>query len=574
MSGMAVLGLVATPLTPLLCMLIWLSPRLRSRGERVLPWAALPALATALLAPTDTVLVLDALLLQGASWSLAGPAKPMLLVTALVWLAASHYARGYLAHSAHRDRFHLLWLATMAGNLGLIAVDDMASFYTFFALMTFAAYGLIVHQGDAAAMRAGRVYLAMALMGEVLLLAGLLLAAGQMEIPRLSGVAAVLREGDHRHAILGLLIAGLGVKAGLPLLHMWLPLAHPAAPTPASAVLSGAMIKAGLLGWLRLLPLGILAIPFWGWLLVMAGGVAAFGAALIGITQRDPKAVLAYSSVSQMGLMTILVGAGLLAPVQWSALEPAIVLFAVHHGVAKGALFLGVGVARAHRGGPAWLVWMALLVPALALAAAPFTGGALAKQLAKDALYGTDGWLHELPMVLAWSSLATAALMARFLWQLRGEFDAARGSRTIWQGWLTLAALTVCSPLWLAAAVDGAARPEGAFDMSHWWGGLWPILVVLAISWILTRRAGRHWQVPPGDVLCWFERPLAGLVAVGRRSGARCARAAGRVGRELGKAGRAVYRGGEHALNAEELASRCGGLAFIALLLLLSLLLL
>jgi len=92
------------------------------------------------------------------------------------------------------------------------------------------------------------------------------------------------------------------------LLHFWLPLAHPVAPTPASAVLSGAMIKAGLLGWLLTLPLSETALPQWGTLMIMVGALASIGAALIGVCQHQAKAVLAYSSISQMGLITIMVG--------------------------------------------------------------------------------------------------------------------------------------------------------------------------------------------------------------------------------------------------------------------------
>jgi hydrogenase-4 component B len=112
----------------------------------------------------------------------------------------------------------------------------------------------------------------------------------------------------------GLLAAGFAVKAGIMPLHVWLPLAHPAAPVAASAVLSGALIKAGLIGWLRLLPLGGAAWPGWGTVFVVVGLTTAIAGALIGVAQTRPKVVLAYSSVSQMGIIATLVGVGLLAP--------------------------------------------------------------------------------------------------------------------------------------------------------------------------------------------------------------------------------------------------------------------
>ena len=94
---------------------------------------------------------------------------------------------------------------------------------------------------------------------------------------------------------------GFGIKAGALALHFWLPLAHPAAPVPASAVLSGAMIKAGLLGWLRFLPLGYAALPAAGLGLVGVGLAAALIGAAAGALQRNPKTVLAWSSVARWG---------------------------------------------------------------------------------------------------------------------------------------------------------------------------------------------------------------------------------------------------------------------------------
>ena len=112
--------------------------------------------------------------------------------------------------------------------------------------------------------------------------------------------ATALPTSPQRDLILALLIAGLGMKAGLVPFHFWMPLAYSAAPTPASAVLSGAVVKASILGMIRFLPLET-ALPDWGTALAAAGLFAALYGVVIGITQRDPKVVLAYSSVSQMG---------------------------------------------------------------------------------------------------------------------------------------------------------------------------------------------------------------------------------------------------------------------------------
>ncbi len=448
-------------------------------GAALMPWAPVPALALALSLPVGTTLELPWLLL-GSVYALDASGRSFLIFTALVWLLAGWFARAWLRGDAAAGRFRTFFLATQAGNLGLCLAQDAASFYLLFALMTFAAYGLIVHAGDDAARRAGRVYLVMALFGEVAILIGLLLAA--------SGNAA---------AGIWPLLIGFGVKVGLPLLHVWLPLAHPVAPVPASAVLSGVMLKAGLLGWLRFLPLGETASSEAGMVLVVAGLAAMLLAVGVGLTQRQPKVVLAYSSVSQMGFMTLGVGAGLLAPASWPMLLAAVCLYASHHALAKSALFLGVGLIRRHGARPAYLAGLAL--PALALAGAPLTSGFLAKAELKTALAGLDAPLVPslvgmLPGLLALAALGSTLLMARLFWLLsRPRPAVAAADASLWLPWA--AAL-------LAVLIAGLAPLVSAVGPgSAWATALWPFPAAAALAWLAVRRGWRAPELPAGDVL-------------------------------------------------------------------------
>src|SRR5271169_665226 len=111
------------------------------------------------------------------------------------------------------------------------------------------------------------------------------------------------------HAALALLILGFGLKIGLAPLHVWMPLTYTAAPIPAAAVLSGAAVKAGVI-FIRFMPFEN-ASPGWGVAFAAAGFFSAFYGVAIGITQSNPKTVLAYSSVSQMGLLAAVIGMGL-----------------------------------------------------------------------------------------------------------------------------------------------------------------------------------------------------------------------------------------------------------------------
>ena len=225
---------------------------------RLAPWSPLPALLIAAWPGGVDGSTLP-WLLEGSRWGLDPTGQVFLLLTSFLWLMAGLYARRYFEGKSTR-RFFTFHLLTLTGNLGIAAAQDLISFYLFFALMTFAGYGLVVHTGTGPALRAGRVYLVMAVMGEALLISGLILAASSAASLALGDVAAAVGASPHRDLVIGLLLAGFGVKAGALPLHMWLPLAHPVAPTPASAVLSGSMIKAGLLGWLRFLPFGVVAL--------------------------------------------------------------------------------------------------------------------------------------------------------------------------------------------------------------------------------------------------------------------------------------------------------------------------
>ncbi len=208
---------------------------------------------------------------------------------------------------------------------------------------------------------------------------------------------------------------------GLVPLHVWMPLAHPVAPMPASAALSGIVVKAGVIGLIRFLPLDV-GLPDWGGALMALGLVTAFYAVLIGITQQHPKTVLAYSTVSQMGFIATVLGAGMAAGSPLTADFAA--YYALHHMLVKGALFLGVGVVAtsgSHR--PIWILPVCAVL-ALSLAGLPLTSGALAKYAAKG-LMGDD-------LVAALASLAAAGsalLMLHFLRLLAGFSRAADDTR-------------------------------------------------------------------------------------------------------------------------------------------------
>ncbi len=477
----------------LLLILTWFAPLLAAlvalvySGRWLASVAALPALFTALLVPVGAHLEVSWLLL-GSHFGLDAGGRIFLLFTALLWLFAGLQAELTMRDDPNLSRFRQFLLFAMAGNFWLIIGQDLVNFFLGFALMGLAAYGLVIHNGDAAALRAGRVYLAMTLVAEATLLAAFILI---FEHTGTLAPAPVQLMGSGDWAV-GLLIFSFGIKAGLVLLHVWLPLAHPAAPVPASAVLSGAMIKAALIGWMRFLPLGQETLWGWGTLMAIVGTVTVLYAIPVGLVQTNPKVVLAYSSVGKMGLMTAILGLALLTPALSPVIITALIFYAAHHGLAKGALFLGVGVARGTN-----IKWMLLVltIPALVLAGAPFTSGAMAKALIKPPLIEIEGlWANAMPILLIISTIGTTLLMARFLTLMRtGQGSVANVTRWIAAPWLLLIGLILALPFF-----TGFAFPPALAS--------WPLMAGAGLA-LLAALFGSRWgrrlagSIPAGDLL-------------------------------------------------------------------------
>jgi formate hydrogenlyase subunit 3/multisubunit Na+/H+ antiporter MnhD subunit len=480
---------------------------LRPAILKLMPWSFIPALLIPLLLPNGTQLILPRLFLE-IHLGLDAIGRVFLFFTALLWLAAGVYACSYTRNDNHRTGFSVFYLLSACGNLGLIVSLDMLSFYLFFALMSFAAYGLVVHNRSLEARRAGRIYICLVVLGEVLLFSAIVIIAKPTGFLRLDHISYT----SASNVAVVLVFLAFGIKTGVVPLHIWLPLAHPEAPTPASAVLSGAMIKAGLLGWLRFLPLGQSAAPQWGTVFMLVGLLSAFFAVLVGLSQKNPKTVLAYSSVSQMGLITIAVGMGLTTPTLWPLALTAVLFLSLHHALAKGALFLGVGVANSAPAGSGQRHWIVagLLFLGLAMAGAPFTSGALAKAVLKSTgasmLLPWPVWLAGL---LPLSGVGTTLLMTRFLVVMWPAKPAHTKLTTgLWLPWVSLLVL-VAGFVWVVSAIaDATWQPAAPVKL---WDALWPVVsgAVIAGGFILlARKAGLKpsFIIPPGDFLVWVEK--------------------------------------------------------------------
>jgi formate hydrogenlyase subunit 3/multisubunit Na+/H+ antiporter MnhD subunit len=504
--------LVATLAAPLVVLAIFLSSSLPGLARAITPLAAAPAFVAAAFAIGGAPFSAELPALRVSLW-LDQPGGLLLFAAALVWLIVSIVAFRELPVAAiadrgdavsdrvykigqgrpNADRFAVSWLLTMAGSLGVFIAADLLTFYLVYALVSIPAYYLLAHDEDAGSLRAAGIYLAFALLGEaVLLIAFVMLEAGEPSgSVQIRDVVAALPASPWRDAALALLIIGFGMKIALVPLHGWMPLTYTAAPIPAAAVLSGAAVKAGVIGLIRFLPLNA-AFPGWGEALAWVGFISAFYGAAIGVTQRDPKTILAYSSVSQMGVIAAALGMGLAGARQGAATEVA--FYAANHVLVKAALFLTLGAAAALDGRARSLALIVAALLGLSLAGLPLTGGSLAKLAVKD-LFGDGpmGVASQLP------AAATAALMLVFVMRLaRSPREGGAASpRRLWS-WLVLAAAALLLPWLLSPALGSLAE---ALEPAKLIDAIWPMLIGAALAAALWAAGDRLPRIPAGDVI-------------------------------------------------------------------------
>ncbi|HEU4678559.1 MAG TPA: proton-conducting transporter membrane subunit, partial [Terrimicrobiaceae bacterium] len=268
--------LLAAVAFPLVLLLTCLLGRLRNAMPRLLWVAPFPALVAAIISPWDVPMVLSGAPYH-ATLRLDASGSMLLTAASLLWIVAGYYAPRFFREKGIGGSFVVCWLLTLTGSLGIFLAADLASFLLFYALVSLPAYGLVRYDDTPSARRAGAIYMGFALLGENLLLLGFILLA--LNLPEgslmISEVVSALRSAPSRDAILSLLITGFGMKIALLPMHFWMPLSYTASPIPAAAALSGAAVKAGIIGLIRFLPFET-ALPSWGGLLTIVGLCGAF----------------------------------------------------------------------------------------------------------------------------------------------------------------------------------------------------------------------------------------------------------------------------------------------------------
>ncbi len=332
-----------------------------------------------------------------------------LVIVAVVGVPAAVYASGYL-----RGRRHAVALAVLTGLfqivlVGVLTARDVTTFLAFWELMTLVpAAAILIARDESSARRAVFEYLAITHIGGAGVWVAMILLAGGGALGG-SGAGEGIGPGVlATAAVAG--IVGFGTKAGLVPFHAWLPRAHPLAPSHISALMSGAMVNIGLYGLARLLLEWLGGPELWMGIAVLGlGAVSALIGAAYALFQRDLKMLLAFSTIENVGIICLALGAAAVFQSQgeatWAAVAVAAALLqALNHAAAKGLMFLGAGSMDRAAGGLRLdrmggvltrLPWTgsAVLVGALTMASVPLLGLFASEWMTFQALLelGRDG---------------------------------------------------------------------------------------------------------------------------------------------------------------------------------------
>ena len=283
----------------------------------------------------------------GLSFRLDGFRLLYVCITTFMWLMSMSFSREYMAHYSNKLRYYVFSVLTYVATAGVFLSADLITTFVFFEIMSFTSYVWVVQDERKESLRAGETYLAIAVMGGLVMLMGLLMLqnlTGTLRIDALHDAIRPYLNTKELYVIGCLILFGFGAKAGAFPLHIWLPKAHPVAPAPASALLSGVLTKAGIYGILIISCEIFAGDAKWGTLILLIGVITMFLGALLALFSVDLKRTLACSSVSQIGFILVGIGMSDLLMEENMLAARGTLLHMVNHSMIKLCLFMAAGV--------------------------------------------------------------------------------------------------------------------------------------------------------------------------------------------------------------------------------------
>lgn len=280
---------------------------------------------------------------KGINLVLDGLSLLMLIVINLIAFFATLYSVSYMKRFTAKAKFYALFMLMVAGMNGVVLTGDFFNLFVFLEIASIASYALVAFGVEAEELEASFKYMVMSSIASVLILFSIGLLYGVTGSLNMADIAGIIK-GKHNLLLsfsLVLFLAGFGLKAAIIPFHAWLPDAHPSAPAPISAMLSGVLIKALGIYTITRIFFNVYGMTVQlSWTLMVLGMISMIGGGVLALRQTDFKRLLAYSSISQIGYILIGLGCGN----YWGLLGALFHLF--NHAVFKSLLFLNSGAVE------------------------------------------------------------------------------------------------------------------------------------------------------------------------------------------------------------------------------------
>lgn len=371
---------------------------------------------------------------MGLSFVLDGFRCIYALVVAFMWMMVTLLSPQYFEKYRNRNRFYAFHLLTLGATVGVFLSADFFTTFVFFEMMSLTSYVWVAHDEKKETMKAAETYLGISVIGGMVMLMGLFMLYSELGTLRFDELKTMLVNttetvitGQGIAAAICILF-GFAVKAGAFPVHIWLPKAHPVAPAPASALLSGVLTKTGIYG-IMLVSFCLLAREEWfGYVLLAIAVITMLLGAILALASVDLKRVLACSSLSQIGFILVGVAVYVISGMHNELAARGTLIYMVNHSVLKLVLFMAAGVIYMNThtldlnalkgfGRKKPILHACFALGVLGISGIPFFNGYIGKTLIHEGLVETasiPGWVEWLFLIAGGCTLAY--MLKLYIW--------------------------------------------------------------------------------------------------------------------------------------------------------------
>lgn len=351
---------------------------------------------------------------HGISFTVDGFRTVYVCIAIFMWAMTALFSPEYFEHYTHRKRYYFFFWVTFFALIGVFLSKDLFTTFIFFEIMSFTSYVWVAQDEKPASLRAALTYLSVAVIGGLVMLMGLFMLENG---------------GFNKYLTCGLIFFGFAAKAGVYPLHIWLPKAHPVAPAPASALLSGILTKSGVFGILILSFQMMYGDYNWGIFTLVLGLITMVLGAVLALFSIDLKRTLACSSMSQIGFIMTGVGCGTMLAEEGALAMRGTMLHMVNHSLIKLVLFMAAGVVyfNLHKldlneirgfGRNKTLLKVVFAIGALGIGGIPLFNGYISKTLLHEGILESVHLLGSWTKVVEWIFLISGGCTLAYMIKL------------------------------------------------------------------------------------------------------------------------------------------------------------